>query len=410
MKKSKLIALTTVCCASMACYTALADTTSNADNSNNGLIYSSVEVNSVANPVANGVSGGAFQNAPAKFHEIALIPLTKVQKEYLQQKAGRYLTSGQSSDSTLMNDNSGNMNKLGAATYSKGNSSAISSMPVLDQGTTGTCATFSTTAGLDILTQKSTDNYNIYDSLCMGVYLSEQDAAYFNQSVANELTQWQSYDNNGNLVFPNPWNGSVADIVLSQDSAYGMVNGQAKDDQDGQFANNSSSKQINPSSASYNFVAPAFTMTPLYGVGETASFSNSTLVKNALDHGKLVVIGIPVDDSNNMPQYSNGMLMNIYPDANVKGQYDIGNANAQNLTPDAWVCSEQIASDINNNVKGVGGHAVLVTGYIPSSTYGGGGFFVIRNSWGSSFGSNGNCFVSFDYLNNYSTDGVAISA
>jgi len=54
-----------------------------------------------------------------------------------------------------------------------------------------------------------------------------------------------------------------------------------------------------------------------------------------------------------------------------------------------------------------GGHAIVVCGYDDSAGNGLGGF-KIRNSWGTYWGNNGEAFISYDFVKNYSWEAVAM--
>jgi C1A family cysteine protease len=55
------------------------------------------------------------------------------------------------------------------------------------------------------------------------------------------------------------------------------------------------------------------------------------------------------------------------------------------------------------------GHSIDLVGFKESNDFPGGGYFIFRNSWGTSFGNKGYGFVSFQYLRTYSNDAIAIS-
>ncbi len=53
------------------------------------------------------------------------------------------------------------------------------------------------------------------------------------------------------------------------------------------------------------------------------------------------------------------------------------------------------------------GHSVALVGYARSPMFPGGGFFVFRNSWGTSFGDNGYGYVPFAYVTRFANDLLA---
>jgi C1A family cysteine protease len=56
------------------------------------------------------------------------------------------------------------------------------------------------------------------------------------------------------------------------------------------------------------------------------------------------------------------------------------------------------------------GHSIDLVGFRESKAFPGGGYFVFRNSFGTSFGDKGYGFVSFQYLRTYANDAIAISS
>ena len=55
------------------------------------------------------------------------------------------------------------------------------------------------------------------------------------------------------------------------------------------------------------------------------------------------------------------------------------------------------------------GHSIDLVGFKESKKFPGGGYFIFRNSFGTSFGNKGYGFVSFQYLRTYANDAIAIS-
>ena len=52
------------------------------------------------------------------------------------------------------------------------------------------------------------------------------------------------------------------------------------------------------------------------------------------------------------------------------------------------------------------GHSVVLVGYKKSNLFAGGGYVILRNSWGSGFGDGGYALMPFDYLKKYANDFV----
>ena len=55
------------------------------------------------------------------------------------------------------------------------------------------------------------------------------------------------------------------------------------------------------------------------------------------------------------------------------------------------------------------GHTIDLVGFRESREFPGGGYFIFRNSWGTSFGDDGYGFVSFRYIRTWANDAIAIT-
>jgi C1A family cysteine protease len=53
------------------------------------------------------------------------------------------------------------------------------------------------------------------------------------------------------------------------------------------------------------------------------------------------------------------------------------------------------------------GHSVALVGYKKSNLWAGGGYFIIRNSWGSGWGEQGYAYMPFEYVQKYANDLLA---
>jgi hypothetical protein len=359
----------------------------------NESVQGKVTLNTTPNPVI-GFAGVCGSDAMGMADFMAAAAPTPSSQDVmilcLPEKAKRFINEGSaklkaklaaSSAGTGGSTGSSSTVDLGKITYSAGYAAAILAMPVLNQAQTETCATFSTTAAVDITSENGSDYYSIYDSLKLGYALSQGDIN-LNAQIENAIS------NAGQTAFPNPWNGSYPNIILAQYISYGMVPGRDSYDQNGTFGSSESKTAISSSLSDYK--TPGISFTLLYNAAtgmSSGSGSYATLIKNALDAGDLVVIGIPIYGG---IQGSNmGMTSWIYPDSS--GNYYLCPNGYSSFSQDVW-CKGGTSSQLQ------GGHAILVVGYIENENYGGGGYFIIRNSWGVSNGVNGNNFLSFDFV------------
>ncbi|HLQ43228.1 MAG TPA: C1 family peptidase, partial [Planctomycetaceae bacterium] len=89
-------------------------------------------------------------------------------------------------------------------------------------------------------------------------------------------------------------------------------------------------------------------------------------------------------------------------------------ANRQPITATfCWpqgLYDEQITDNhallIDRNVDGQSksGHGVILVGYEINKNIAGGGYFIVRNSWGEKFADKGHVAISFDYAKRYGID------
>lgn len=54
------------------------------------------------------------------------------------------------------------------------------------------------------------------------------------------------------------------------------------------------------------------------------------------------------------------------------------------------------------------GHGVVLVGYWQEPSFPGGGYFIVRNSWGNKFAENGYVAVTFDYAKRYGIDAYLV--
>ncbi len=57
----------------------------------------------------------------------------------------------------------------------------------------------------------------------------------------------------------------------------------------------------------------------------------------------------------------------------------------------------------------VGGHGVIILGYKLDDTVPGGGYFVVRNSWGTTFADDGHVKITFDFAKKHGIDAYRVT-
>lgn len=262
----------------------------------------------------------------------------------------------------------------------------MNGIPVLDQGSWGTCATFSSTAAIDALFPLLQDSQ--ISQLCnleLGVTL-----------------------NNGG---DGGWQGSLGYVVLGQIAQYGYINKQYQHASGCggltqypiQGYDNGSGMSIDDFNqhSSKNFTAKDWTpivtyngkFAPMKPVVARKALLN---IKKALNHGYRVVFGTLIDP-------------NI-------GQ--VGAAGAyHNIDNVAWVMTKQMHKDIAMN-QSMEGHEIIIDGYdnkacATRTTQSGDkakqcGLLRIRNSWSDSAGDKGDYYMSYDYFKGMAIEAYAV--
>jgi hypothetical protein len=75
-----------------------------------------------------------------------------------------------------------------------------------------------------------------------------------------------------------------------------------------------------------------------------------------------------------------------------------------------WPSSAAGIIDVTSGAPIVGGHAMVIVGYNRNGdTSIGGGYFILKNSWGSGKGQNGYVYLSYDYIRTYAKYGFYIT-
>ena len=246
----------------------------------------------------------------------------------------------------------------------------MNDVPVLDQGSHGSCVTFANTAALNAALNKG-DYISQLCQLQLGKYLEE------------------------NGYYPSGWDGSLGHMVLSQITSFGIVSkeqqkavgcggmtkypthdvsmpeGAMSVEQFHQISEDVSNQ------ASWSPILDVFT-------GFDRTDTNKTLndIKMALSEKDRVTFGVLLLD------FDLGFM---------------GAVGTHNTSLDTWVLTPEIARDIRIRPD-FGGHEMVITGYdddaIATDDQGQQhkGLLTLRNSWGNQLGDKGNFYMSYDYF------------
>ena len=246
----------------------------------------------------------------------------------------------------------------------------MNEVPVLDQGSFGTCVTFASTAAINA-------------ALGQGDYVSQ-----LCQLQLGNYLEANGYNSSG-------WDGSLGRYVLSQMEAYGVVSKKQQEATGcGGLTQYPAQGQAIPSS----FISPEDYHQMSESINEKVSWSpildmftaldrvdtNKTLadIKQALNEKDRVTFGVLLLD------FDLGMM---------------GAVGTRNSDFDTWVLTPEIARDIYLRPK-FGGHEMIITGYddeaVATDDQGRKhkGLFTLRNSWGDKIGDKGNFYMSYDYF------------
>jgi hypothetical protein len=259
-------------------------------------------------------------------------------------------------------------------------------MPVLDQGSHGSCVTFADTGAINFILGK-------------GDYVS--------QLCSLELGS--TLENQGELQYSG-WDGSFSILVLNQITKYGIVNIKTQRSlgcagvkeyplMDGNDRGMPMSKK--EFASKHEVVLKDNWKVLLHPNNALSKNAHTDLVlknvKKALLNGHPVVFGIGLDITTNALLRVNGAV----------GTYKIRN--------DSWVVSEEIARHAEIKYKIDAGHEMMVTGYddnaviIDQDGKRHTGVLTLRNSWSAEAGNQGDYYMSYGYFKLLVTEAAEIS-
>jgi len=246
----------------------------------------------------------------------------------------------------------------------------MNNLPVLDQGSFGTCVTFASTAAINA-------------ALGQGDYVSQ-----LCQLQLGNYLEANGYTASG-------WDGSLGRYVLSQMESYGVISKKQQATTGcGGLTQYPSMGQSIPAS----YISPDDYHQLSESINDKVSWSpildiftaldrvdtNKTLtdIKQALNEKDRVTFGVLLLD------FDLGMM---------------GAVGSHNGNFDTWVLTPEIARDIYLRPM-FGGHEMVITGYddeaVATDDQGRQhkGLFTLRNSWGDKLGDKGDFYMSYDYF------------
>ncbi|CAM2978272.1 cysteine protease, papain C1 family [Legionella steigerwaltii] len=287
-----------------------------------------------------------------KVIQLLKIELSDEAKKLLERRIKEIVTDHSQPSHSLLNAETPKMVQL-----------AMNHVPVLDQGTHGTCITFAITGALDAIIGHG-DYISQLCHLQLGNYLEKHGYAL------------------------SGWDGNYPIAVINQIEQYGIVN-KEKQTTIGCGGLTEYPTYSNKKPESYIDPQQYGTMNELI-FGKIVNWSNIywrissawTLaeVKEALQSGDRSVFSV--------------MLPRI--DLGVVGA--VGNYKTKN---DTWLITSDVLIGVPNAQAA---HGMIITGYddnaVAVDNYGKKhtGLLTLRNSWGSNWGDNGQFYMSYDYF------------
>ena len=247
----------------------------------------------------------------------------------------------------------------------------MGSVPVLDQGSHGTCVLFANTAAIDAVLNKG-DYISQLCQLELGVYL------------------------NSNTYSVSGWNGSWAPTVLNQISMFGIVNQEYQKTHGCAGLTEYPLDGIPPKeSISLYDYHQASEAIPKSQIAWTSLLEPNQAVFNELNMDNLLNDVKVALDAGDRLTFSVLLL-----DFNQGTVGAIGSHHTQN---DSWVLTPEMTQDINEQTD-FAAHEMIITGYDDKAvaadeqgrTYT--GLLTLRNSWGSDMGDQGDFYMSYDYF------------
>lgn len=243
--------------------------------------------------------------------------------------------------------------------------------PVLNQGKHGSCVTFAVTAALDAL-------------LGAGDYISQ----LCNLELGSQLAVDGMQPYSG-------WSGNYGALVLEQIDKYGMIS-------------------INYQKSHGCAGVKEYPLTDKLDEGNlmsVAEFKAHSIPINKLYSWSVLMFNegwlLPEHDMNAMlTQVKQELAKGNRLTFGVLLDVQLGKAGAMgthNITNDTWMITPQILAD-GMNGKVTAGHDMVIMGYddnavvVDKDGNSNQGIFILRNSWSTAVGDNGNYYVSYDYF------------
>lgn len=242
----------------------------------------------------------------------------------------------------------------------------MNEVPVLDQGSHGSCATFAVTAAIDAIKRKG----DYYSQLCL-------------LNLGKSLAKY-GYGLSG-------WNGLEIESLFPRIKEFGLIS-KANQKTEGcggitEYPTHSQDTSTQMSLEDYHamsvpssysgFSSASTIMSPKKWINKEVSATQLlSQIKQTLSAGNRIVMGVllPMNET-------------------------LGASNKYHSDNDTWLITNDLVGNGN-----WGGHAMVITGYNDEAVVTDAegikhhGLITLRNSWGSEAGDHGDYYMSYDYL------------
>lgn len=253
--------------------------------------------------------------------------------------------------------------------------------PVLDQGMHGACTTFATTAAVDALLGK-------------GDYISQ----------LCQLSLGSYFEQNGYL--PSGWDGTSGAYALNQIIGFGIIN------KSNQKAKSCGKLNDYPLTNPYNTGSPM----------SLEEFKNtSENLNEQLDWESILTFNQRFEwGSRGSTTQADALLMEVKKTIALRKPYmdtrvtfgtllpldycEVGACARYHVNNDTWALTNAIMQDQKHNY---GGHEMIIIGYnddaiaIDNEGKSHQGLLILRNSWGSEAGDQGNYYMTYDFFKQF---------
>jgi len=259
----------------------------------------------------------------------------------------------------------------------------MNSVPVLDQGIHGTCATFASTAIIDAVYSK--DDY--ISQLC-------------NLELTDYLHPTTSNTHHG-------WDGSTNSIILDQIKQYGIIS------KSYQQATGCAGEKEYPLTDPNNIGHPMSTEDfRLHSEPIMSSISIRTYLEMKDAFSPLSRMGQVFGQVKQALTNQHRVVIGFLLDTNKGGVGAYGHYRSKTYA-DSWIMTPEIKSNILKH-KIHAGHAIIIVGYDDNAIITGSdgskhvGAFILRNSWGPRAGYQGNYFMSYEYFKELGAETIEV--